>query len=54
MGTLLKKLKSNVISSGNTTQYFHLNEKARQGDLISGYLYFSNESLFYIKQMERT
>ena len=30
MGTLLKKLKSNVISSGNTTQYIHLNEKARK------------------------
>ena len=37
--TILNKPESCVINSGKTTQYFHLNRGARQGDPISAYLF---------------
>ena len=37
--TLISKQESCVINGGNTTQYFHLERGARQGDPISAYIF---------------
>ena len=37
--TLISKQESCVINGGNTTQYFHLERGARQGDPISVYIF---------------
>ena len=37
--TLILKQESCVINGGNTTQYFHLERGARQGDPISVYIF---------------
>ena len=37
--TLISKQESCAISGGNTTHYFHLERGARQGDLISAYIF---------------
>ena len=37
--TLISKQESCVINGGDTTQYFHLEREARQGDPISAYLF---------------
>ena len=37
--TLISKQESCIINGGNTTQYFHLERWARQGDLISAYIF---------------
>ena len=37
--TLISKQESCVINGGNTTQYFHLEREARQGDPISAYIF---------------
>ena len=36
--TLISKQESCTINGGNTTQYFHLEREARQGDPISAYI----------------
>ena len=38
-GIILKNQESCVINGGTTTKYFKLNRGARQGDLISCYLF---------------
>ena len=37
--TLISKQESCVINGGNTTQYFHLERGARQGDPVSAYIF---------------
>ena len=37
--TLIAKQESCVINGGNTTQYFRLKRRARQGDPISAYIF---------------
>ena len=37
--TLISKQESSLINDGNTTQYFHLERGARQGDPISAYIF---------------
>ena len=37
--TLISKQESCVINDGNTTQYFHLERGAHQGDPISAYIF---------------
>ena len=45
--TLILKQESCVINGGNTTQYFHLERGAHQGDPISAYLYSCFRSIIF-------
>ena len=47
--TLISKQESCVINGGNTTQYFHLERGARQGDPISNYIFIlALEKLYFL------
>ena len=46
--TLISKQESCVINGGNTTQYFHLERGARQGDPISNYIFILALEKLYI------